>query len=88
MVIGVPKEIKNNEYRVGIVPAGVEELTRDGNLLRIESQAGVGSGISDDDFRAAGAEIVLGAGEVWKESDLVICGSHICGCSIAKLPRL
>jgi len=72
MVIGVPKETKNNEYRVGIVPSGVEELARDGHEVRIESQAGVGSGISDDDFRAAGAEIVPSAGDVWRGSDLVM----------------
>jgi len=72
MVIGIPKEIKNNEYRVGIVPSGVEELVRDGHEVRIESRAGVGSGITDDDFRAAGADSVPKAGDVWKGSDLVM----------------
>ena len=57
MVIGVPKEIKNNEYRVGIVPAGVEELTREGHQVVIETGAGTGSAISDADYEAAGAQI-------------------------------
>jgi len=72
MLIGVPKEIKNNEYRVGVVPSGVEELVRDGNEVRIEAGAGVGSGISDEDFRAAGAEIAKGAADLWENADLVM----------------
>ncbi len=72
MIIGVPKEIKDNEYRVGIVPSGVEELVRDGNAVRIEAGAGLGSGVSDDDFRAAGAEIAKSADAVWGGADLVM----------------
>jgi alanine dehydrogenase len=72
MIIGVPKEMKNNEYRVGIVPSGVEELVRAGHGVRIESGAGLGSGISDDDFRAAGAEIALTAAELWGSADLLM----------------
>ncbi len=72
MVIGVPKEIKDNEYRVGIVPSGVEELVRDGHTVRIQAGAGIGSGISDDDFRAAGAEIAATAEDVWGSADLVM----------------
>ncbi|MDF1552369.1 MAG: alanine dehydrogenase [Deferrisomatales bacterium] len=71
MVIGVPKEIKNNEYRVGIVPSGVEELVRDGHRVLVESGAGVGSGITDAQFQAAGAEIAA-AGRVWRGADLVM----------------
>jgi alanine dehydrogenase len=72
MVIGVPREIKNNEYRVGIVPAGVEELVRDGHRVLVEAGAGLGSGIGDDEFRAAGAEIEPGAPGLWQAADLVM----------------
>jgi alanine dehydrogenase len=72
MVIGVPKEIKNNEYRIGIVPSGVEELVMDGHRVLVEAGAGVGSGINDDQFLAAGAEIAGDAGQVWRGSDLVM----------------
>ncbi|GAB4257676.1 MAG: alanine dehydrogenase [Deferrisomatales bacterium] len=72
MVIGVPKEIKNNEYRVGVVPSGVEELARDGHTVLIESGAGEGTGISDEEFEAAGARIAGSAREVWQGADLVM----------------
>ncbi len=72
MVIGVPKEIKDNENRVGIVPSGVEELVADGHQVWVETGAGEGSGVSDDDFRAAGARIGAGADEVWAAADLVM----------------
>lgn len=58
MIIGVPKEIKTHEYRVGVTPAGVEELTADGHILLVESSAGEGSGFDDDLYRKAGAEII------------------------------
>lgn len=72
MVIGIPRETKNNEHRVGIVPSGVEELVRDGHTVMIQQGAGAGSGISDGDFRAAGAEIVPQAKTVWSEAQLVM----------------
>lgn len=72
MIIGIPREIKNNEYRVGALPSGVEELVRDGHQVVIETGAGLGSGVSDDDFRGAGATIVPGAEEVWSSSNLVM----------------
>ncbi len=72
MVIGVPKERKDNEYRVGIVPSGVEELVRDGHTVLVETGAGLGSGISDEDFRSAGARIASSAEQVWGEADLVM----------------
>lgn len=72
MVIGVPKEIKENEHRVGIVPSGVEELVRQGNTVLVQAGAGAGSGISDDDYRAAGARIAPLASEVWGAADLVM----------------
>lgn len=72
MVIGIPKEIKESEHRVGIVPAGVEELVRDGHSVLVESGAGLGTGISDDDYRDAGARIAPDAAAVWGEAGLVM----------------
>lgn len=72
MIVGVPKEIKNNEYRVGLVLAGVEELVRAGHAVVVETGAGLGSGISDADYRAAGAAIAPTAAEVWSRAGLVV----------------
>ncbi len=72
MRVGIPTEIKNNEYRVAITPAGVAELTRRGHGVVIQAGAGDGSAISDSDFKAAGAEIVTGAEQVWAEADLLL----------------
>ena len=72
MKIGIPKEIKDNEYRVGIVPSGVEELVSDGHSVLIQTEAGSGSGITDEDFRLAGADVVPDAEGVWNEADLVM----------------
>ena len=58
MLVGVPKEIKDNEYRVGIVPSTVRELTDKGHEVVVETRAGSGAGLSDADYKAAGAEIV------------------------------
>lgn len=71
MIIGVPKEIKSDEYRVAIVPAGVEQLKRGGHQVLIERGAGIGSGIADEDFEAYGAEMVGTAAEVWERAELV-----------------
>ncbi|MCR9191035.1 MAG: alanine dehydrogenase [Gammaproteobacteria bacterium] len=72
MLIGVPKEIKPQEYRVGLVPDAVSDLVRLGGEVLIEHDAGKGIQISDDDYRAAGAEIVDTAAEVFERADLVI----------------
>ena len=72
MRVGVPTEIKNNEYRVAITPAGVSELTRRGRDVVIQAGAGEGSAISDTDFKAAGAEIVSGAEHIWEQADLLL----------------
>ncbi|MEE6179306.1 alanine dehydrogenase [Mycobacterium sp. 050134] len=72
MRIGVPAEIKNNEFRVAITPAGVAELTRREHAVVIQAGAGEGSAISDGDFKAAGAEIVDTADQVWAEADLLL----------------
>ena len=65
MRIGVPREVKNHEYRVALTPAGVHELTRSGHQVLVERGAGLGSSITDADFAAAGARIVGTADEVW-----------------------
>ncbi|MCW2768136.1 MAG: ald [Nocardioides sp.] len=72
MKVGVPKEIKNHEYRVAITPIGVHELTAHGHDVYIEVNAGVGSSISDDEYVAAGAKILPNADEVWGTADLVL----------------
>ncbi|MEH1057942.1 alanine dehydrogenase [Micromonospora sp. CPCC 206171] len=72
MKVGIPREVKNHEYRVAITPAGVNEFTRHGHEVFVESGAGVGSTISDDEFAAAGAKILGTADEVWDTADLVL----------------
>ena len=63
MLVGVPKEIKDNEYRVGLVPSTVRELTDKGHQALVEAGAGSGAGLSDGDYKSAGAEIVCGLDE-------------------------
>lgn len=72
MMIGVPKEIKPDEYRVGMIPAGVEELTRRGHRVLLERGAGLGSGISDEQYLAAGAEIVDTPTEIYTQAELIV----------------
>jgi len=72
VIIGVPKEIKRDEYRVAMLPVGVEELTRVGHHVLLESGAGLGSGLSDASYAAAGAEIVSSATEVFARAELVV----------------
>jgi alanine dehydrogenase len=72
MRIGIPKEVKNHEYRVACTPAGVHELVRHGHQVIVEAGAGVGSSIPDAEFVAAGAAMIEGADEVWGESELVL----------------
>jgi alanine dehydrogenase len=72
MRVGIPTEIKNNEYRVAITPAGVAELTRRGHEVLIQAGAGEGSAITDNDFKAAGAQIAATADQVWAEADLLL----------------
>jgi alanine dehydrogenase len=70
--IGVPKEIKTHEYRVGLTPAGVRELTMHGHLVTVERNAAAGIGIPDDTYRAAGATVADSAQEVFAASDLIV----------------
>ena len=72
MLVGVPKEIKNHEYRVAITPAGVKEFVNHGHKVVIETNAGMGSAISDDAYRVAGAEIVSTAAEVWSRAEMIL----------------
>jgi alanine dehydrogenase len=71
MIVGVPKEIKDQERRVGLVPSGVTALREAGHRVLVETNAGLGSSIPDQDYQSAGAEI-LPAAEVWKKADLVV----------------
>ena len=72
MKVGIPREVKNHEYRVAITPAGVHELVRHGHEVFIEKDAGVGSSIPDADFQAAGAQILATADDVWATGDLIL----------------
>jgi len=72
MIIGVPKEIKNNENRVGLVPGGVKQLVHEGNKVYIEKNAGMGIGISDQEYIDAGAEILPSLEEVFQKSEMII----------------
>jgi len=72
MIVGVTKEIKTDEYRVAMIPVGVEELNRLGHQVLIQAGAGQGSGISDDQYASLGAEIVSEAADIWQRADIVI----------------
>ncbi len=72
MLIGVPREVKTDEYRVAMLPVGAEELTRAGHKVLVEAGAGVGSGISDEMYAINGATIVNTANEVWSAADLIV----------------
>ena len=72
MRVGIPKEVKDNEYRVAITPAGVKELVSHGHEVVVEKDAGVGSSILDDEYVAAGAGILGTADDVWGDADLVL----------------
>ena len=72
MKIGVPREIKNHEYRVAITPAGVMEMTRNGHEVFIEHDAGIGSSISNDEYVKAGAKMLATADEVWQTGEMIM----------------
>ncbi len=69
--VGVPKEIKDHEYRVALTLAGVNALLAEGHSVYVEKNAGVGSGITDDEYKAAGAKILPDAASVFQEADLI-----------------
>ena len=72
MIVGVPKEVKRDEYRVALLPVGVEELTRAGHRVLIEVMAGVGSGLADHDYLRHGAEMASGPEEIYAKADMII----------------
>lgn len=72
MIIGVPKEIKNNENRVAMTPAGVIHLVNAGQTVLIETNAGSGSSFTDEEYKQAGAEIVKNASDVWEKADMIM----------------
>ena len=72
MIIGVPREIKIQEYRVALTPEGATECVKNGHQVLIEQGAGEGSSISDEDYIRSGAQIIKTADEVWKKSDLIL----------------
>ena len=72
MNIGVPKEVKNNEFRVAITPSGVREFIKHGHSVFIEKGAGLGSAITDADYTSVGATILDSADEVWAKAELIL----------------
>ena len=72
MIVGLPKEIKDNEYRVGLTPAGVRALTDAGHDVFVEKNAGEGSGFGDDLYEKAGAQIIDSADDVWGRADMIV----------------
>ena len=72
MRVGVPKEIKASEYRVGLVPANVHELVVHGHEVLVEHDAGAGIGCSDEQYAAAGASVVVRAEEVFERAELIV----------------
>jgi len=72
MIIGVPKEIKSNENRVAVTPAGVMELSKRGHTVQIQSTAGEGSGFSDEDYFKAGAKVLSGIEDTYRSSDMIL----------------
>lgn len=65
MIIGIPKEVKTDEYRVGTTPSNIKEFIKNGHKVFVQSNAGSGSGFSDDEYKEAGAEILQTAKEVY-----------------------
>lgn len=72
MIVGVPREIKPDEYRVAMLPSGVDELVRNGHRVLIERGAGLGSGMTDEQYAASGAEIVAGPAAIFGQAELVV----------------
>jgi alanine dehydrogenase len=72
VIVGVPKEIKVREFRVGMVPAGVRSLTAAGHKVMVEAGAGLGSGVPDAEYARVGAELVASADEVWKRAEMIV----------------
>lgn len=72
MRVGIPTEIKNNEFRVAITPAGVHSLVSHGHEVLVQAGAGLGSGIPDDEYEDAGAKIIDDVDKVWDDAELIL----------------
>jgi alanine dehydrogenase len=72
VIVGLPKEIKDNEYRVGLTPAGVRALTDAGHKVIVQKSAGEGSGFEDNLYQRAGAQIIESADDVWTQADMIV----------------
>jgi alanine dehydrogenase len=72
MLVGVPKEIKTHEYRVGLLPSSVRELVHHGHQVLVETRAGSGIGFDDEAFRAAGAEVAASAADIFGRADMIV----------------
>ena len=72
MLVGVPKEIKDNEFRVGLISSTVRELTAKGHQVVVEANAGIGAGLTDDDYKAAGAKIAANADDIFTRAELIV----------------
>ncbi|HKP47935.1 MAG TPA: hypothetical protein VJT50_15145, partial [Pyrinomonadaceae bacterium] len=72
VIVGLPKEIKDNEYRVGLTPAGVRALSDGGHQVIVERSAGEGSGFEDSLYQRAGADIIDSADDVWAQADMIV----------------
>jgi alanine dehydrogenase len=72
VIVGVPKEIKRDEYRVAMLPVGVEEMVRAGHQVLVEAGAGLGSGLPDHDYLTAGAELVSDAREIFRQAAMIV----------------
>jgi alanine dehydrogenase len=85
MRIGVPAEIKNNEYRVGMTPAGASDLTNDGHQVLVQKGAGLGSGFSDEEYTAAGATILPDADAVFERAEMIVKVKEPIAADLARL---
>ena len=72
MIVGVPKEIKDNEYRVALPPGGVEALSLAGHRVLVQAGAGQGSGFRDEEFERSGAQVLGSAAEVWNGAEMIM----------------
>jgi alanine dehydrogenase len=72
MIVGVPKEIKNNEFRVGMTPSGANTFINNGHIVLIQKDAGLGSGYNDFDYSSVGAEICDTIEEIYEKSEMIV----------------
>ena len=87
MIVGVPKEIKQDEYRVAMLPVGVEELVRRGHKVLLEAGAGTGSGLPDSDYAQSGAELIEGPAEIFARADMIVKVKEPQGPEISKIRK-